>query len=200
MKNKIPDMLDMVFDLKGGFVAEGYAFALWDEVVNILPWIDAEELAGILPLRGSASGEIMLLSLRSKLVLRLPAELAAQAEALSGQELNLGSGSLHVGAFTERALQPYTTLHAHLVEGEEDEETFLDGVAARLQEMGVACKWICGKHHTVRGTGQVLSGFSLVLHDLKPDDSLQIQRAGLGGSRRFGCGIFVPYKAISGLD
>ncbi len=192
-------MVDMVFDLKGGFVSEGYAFTLWDEVANILPWIDDEEFAGLLPLRGSASGEVLLLSLRSKLVLRLPTELAAQAGALSGHELNVGSGTLRVGAVTERALQPYTTLHAHLVEGEEDEEMFLAGVAARLQEMGIACKWICGKYHTVRGAGQAMSGFSLVLHDLKPEDSLQVQRAGLGGSRRFGCGIFVPYKAISGL-
>jgi len=199
MANKTPDMIDLAFDLKGKFVPVGYAFALWHEVVRILPWLDVEETSGILPLRGSASGENMLLANRAKLVLRLPAELVAQAGMLSGQALNVGSGLLRVGAYTERALQPYTTLHAHLVEGEEGEELFLAGVAARLHEMGVACKWICGKHHTVKGAGQTLSGFSLVLHDLEPDESLQVQRVGLGGSRRFGCGIFVPYKTISGL-
>jgi len=200
MENRIPDMIDMVFGLEGSFVTEGYVFPLWDEVVNILPWIEDREQAGILPLRGSVSGEVMLLSRRSKLVLRVPVELAAQARALSGQELNVGSGTLRVGAAIERALQPYTTLHAHLVEGAEDEAVFLSGVATRLQEIGVACKWICGKRNTIEGAGQALSGFSLVLHDLKPDDSLQIQRVGLGGNRRFGCGIFVPYKTISGLD
>jgi len=193
-------MTDLVFYLKGSFVPEGYAFALWDEVARILPWLAAEEQAGILPLRGSASGEGMLLAKRAKLVLRLPMERAAQAGILAGQELNVGSGVLQVGMAMERPLQPYTTLHAHLVESAEEEEMFLADVAVQLQELGIVCKWICGKHHTVKGAGQSLSGYSLVLHDLKPDASLLVQRAGLGGSRHFGCGIFVPYKAISGLD
>ncbi len=200
MENRISDMIDLAFNLKGSFVPEGYSFALWNEIVRILPWLDAEELAGILPLRGSANGEGMLLAQRAKLVLRLPAELAAHAGALSGQELNIGPSVLQVGAFTERPLQPYTTLHAHQVESGEDEEIFLAGVAARLQEMGITCKWICGKYHTVTGAGKSMSGYSLVLHNLKPHESLQVQRAGLGGSRHFGCGIFIPYKDISGLD
>jgi len=200
MGNSIPDMVDMAFDLKGGYVPAGYVFALWNEVVRILPWLDAEVSAGILPLRGSHSGNGLLLAKRSKLVLRLPAGLAAQAMPLSGQRLNLGRDELQVGEGQERLLQPHATLHANLVEGADDEEAFIADVAARLQEMGVACKWICGQHHTATGAGQSLSGYSLVLHDLKPDASLHVQRVGLGGSRRFGCGIFVPYKDISGLD
>lgn len=200
MENNFPDMLDLVFELKGSFVPEGYAFDLWGEVVRILPWLEAEELAGIVPLRGSQSEGGMLLARRAKLVLRLPAVRAAQAVLLSGQELVVDAGILRVGAVTERPLQPYTTLHAHLVESAEDEERFLAGVAGQLQEMGIACKWICGKRHTIKSAGQSLDGYSLVLHDLKPEASLLMQRAGLGGKRRFGCGLFMPYKEISGLD
>ena len=200
MESDIPEMIDLVFDLKGSFVPEGYPFTLWNEVVCILPWLDAEDLAGILPLRGSTSAEGKLLAKRSKLVLRLPIMHAARAAQLSGQELHIGSGVLRVGAVKERPLQPYTTLHSHQVESAEEEEIFLAGVAARLQELNVSGKWICGKRHTVKGAEQSLNGYSLVLHDLKPEDSLKIQRLGLGQNRRFGCGIFVPYKAISGLD
>ena len=200
MENNIPEMIDMVFDLKGSFVPVGYVFKLWDEIVRILPWLDAEDGAGVLPLRGSESAEGKLLAKRAKLVLRLPVERSLQAGTLSGQELSVGSSVLRVGGCIARALQPYTTLHAHQVESGEEEEAFLSGVSGQLKGMGVACKWICGKRHTVTGTGQSLSGYSLVLHDLKPEESLQVQRVGLGGSRRFGCGIFVPYKAISGLD
>lgn len=193
-------MIDLAFEVRGGPVPKGYAFALWHEVVRILPWLDAEERAGILSLRGAASAEGMLLAQRAKLVLRLPAGLAGQALALSGQQLNIGSGVLSVGMSTERPLQPHTTLHAHMVESAEEEVRFLAGVAEQLQKMQITCKWICGKHLTVMGSGRSLSGYSLVLHDLKPDESLQVQRAGLGGSRHFGCGIFIPYKAITGLD
>ena len=198
--NRAPDMLDIAFDLQGSFVPAGYAFALWDEVVRCLPWLDAEEFAGILPLRAAASGENMLLPQRAKLVLRLPAELAPQAMALSGQELDVEGSMLRVGKAREKSLQPYPTLHAQLVESNSEEEVFIADMAGQLQEMGVACKLICGKRHTIAGAKQSVVGYSLVLHDLKPDGSLQIQRTGLGGKRRFGCGIFVPYKSISGLS
>ena len=193
-------MIDKVFEIKGGLVSGSYVFDLWNETVRILPWLDAEEMAGILPLRGSVTEGGLLLSLRSKLVLRLPVELAVKADGLAGQELHVGNSVLHLGAAAERRLQPYTTLHAKLVKSEEDEETFLDTVAIRLQEMGISCKWICGKRQTITGTVQNLPGYSLVLHDLNPANSLQIQRVGLGGSRRYGCGIFVPYKTISDLN
>ena len=192
-------MLDIAFDLKGSFVPAGYAFALWDEVVRCLPWLDGEEFAGILPLRAAVSGESMLLPQRTKLVLRLPAKLAPQAMQLSGQELEVEGSVLRVGKAKEKLLQPYPTLHAQLVESSNEEDVFIADMAEQLREMEVACKMICGKHNMVIGTKQSVAGYSLVLHDLKPDASLQIQRTGLGGKRRYGCGIFVPYKAISGL-
>ena len=192
-------MVDIAFDLKGNFVPAGYAFALWGEVVRCLPWLDGEKLAGILPLRAAESGENMLLPQRAKLVLRLPVEFAPQAMRLSGQELNVEGSTLRIGKAREKSLQPYPTLHAQLVESASEEEAFLAGMAGQLREMGITCKLICGKRHTVTSAKRSVAGYSLVLHDLKPEESLQVQRTGLGGERHFGCGIFVPYKAISGL-
>jgi len=186
--------------MKGGFVTENYVFDLWNEAVRILPWLNSEEMAGILPLRGSVSERGLLLSLRSKLVLRLPAEMAVKADVLAGQVLHVGNCVLQLGSVSERRLQPYATLHSKLVKSEESEEIFLDTVAAKLEEMGINCKWICGRSQSIAGAGMNLLGYSLVLHDLNQEDSLQIQRVGLGGSRRYGCGIFVPYKTISDLN
>ena len=193
-------MVDVAFDLEGSRVPNGYAFALWNELVRILPWLDAVDAAGVVPLRGAESDEGILLAKRSKLVLRLPAGMAGQAAALSGRELDLGSGALKVGMAVQRSLQPVATLHSHLVESAGEEEIFLGKMASELAEMEVSCKWICGRSGNISVGGRSLSGYSLVLHDLKPEQSLRVQRAGLGGSRRFGCGIFMPYKTISGLD
>lgn len=192
-------MIDIVFDIEGEFVPEGYAFALWHEVVRCLPWLDAEKLAGILPLRAAESGGNMLLPRRAKLVLRLPVELAPQARLLSGQKLDIEGSLLQVGAAREKPLKPHPTLHAQLVESTCGEEVFMAGIAEQLREMEVFCKMICGKRRTVKGAKRQIAGYSLVLHDLKPEGSLWIQQAGLGGGRRFGCGIFVPHKVISGL-
>lgn len=199
---KIEDqnMIDVVFDLSGSSVPDGYPFMLWSEVVRCLPWLKNEENAGIHPLRGSASGDNTLLSKRTKLILRVPAERADQTVALSGQQLNIDGSILSVGKGKKRQLQAATTLHAHIVESNLGEVEFLAEMKKTLQSMNIACNLICDKHRKVRGGKQSLSGFGLVLHDLKPLPSIQIQRSGLGGARHFGCGIFVPFKTISGLD
>lgn len=194
------DMIDIVFDLDGTSVPEGYPFALWSEVVRCLPWLKQENDAGILPLRGSVSGEHLLLSKRTKLVLRVPMEHAAQAGQLSGKQLKVDGNTLLVGKGKERALQAATTLHSYIVESNLGEIEFLAAMKEKLHEMNIPCNLICDKHRKIRGVNQTLSGFGLVLHDLKPLASLEIQRIGLGGARHFGCGMFVPFKAISGLD
>jgi CRISPR-associated protein Cas6 len=195
-----PNMIDVVFDLDGSSVPESYPYALWSEVLRYLPWLRDEVNAGILPLRGSASGESTLLSRRTKLVLRVPLELAAQTIQLSGKQLDIDGSTLLVGKGKERQLQATTTLHAHLVESNLGEIEFLADMKQKLQAMNISCNLICDKHRKVRSEKQTLSGFGLVLHDLKPAASLQIQSIGLGGARHFGCGIFVPFKAITGLD
>ncbi len=194
------NMIDVVFDLSGSSVPDGYPFILWSEVARCLPWLKDLENAGIHPLRGSTSGDNTLLSKRTKLILRVPAEYADQSSGLSGQQLKIGESMLLVGNSKVRQLQAATTLHAHMVESNLGEIEFLAEMKEKLQSMNIPCNLICDKHRKVRGVKQSLTGFGLVLHDLKPLPSLQIQRNGLGGARHFGCGIFVPFKAISGLD
>lgn len=194
------NMIDVVFDLSGSSVPDGYPFILWSEVVRCLPWLKDLENAGIHPLRGSVSGDNTLLSKRTKLILRVPTEYANQSAGLSGQQLKIGESMLLVGNSKVRQLLAATTLHAHIVESNLGEIEFLAEMKEILQSMNIPCNLICDKQRKVRGVTQTLTGFGLVLHDLKPLPSLQIQRNGLGGARHFGCGIFVPFKAISGLD
>ncbi len=71
---------------------------------------------------------------------------------------------------------------------------------AELARVGVAGKLICGKRHTLPGSAGKVRGYSLVLHDLKPQAALSLQCCGLGEMRHLGCGIFIPYKVIANLD
>lgn len=200
ISTETPAMIDIVFDLAGTSVPVNYPFKLWLEIVRCLPWLEKENSVGILPLRGSISKETLLLSQRTKLVLRIPESLAIEAVHLSGQQLNIDGQVLTVGKSKERPLQPATTLHAYLVESNLSEIEFLADMRKKLHEMNISCNLICDKQREIRGSKQILKGFGLVLHDLKPVASMQMQSLGLGGARRFGCGIFVPFKAITGLD
>lgn len=194
------DMIDVVFDMEGTVVPNHYPFLLWAELLRCLPWLAEEASAGVHPLRGSASGDTTLLSKRTKLILRLPVTRASPAHKLTGQQLNIDGSVLIIGKAREKELQAATTLHAHIVESALSEVEFLADMRAKLQAMKIDCNLICDKFRKISNGNNAVSGFGLVLHDLKLPASLSIQRTGLGGARQLGCGIFVPFKAISGLD
>ncbi len=200
MTEAIPEMIDAVFDVSGDMLPATYPFALWNALVRHVPSLEAEAFVGVIPLRTAASAAGMLLPKRAKLTLRLPATLAAHATSLSGRQLDIEGSTLRLGNGKLRKIQPYSTLHAHLVTGVENEVEFLEGAAARLAELGIFGKLICGMRNRMIAPDRTIHGYSLVIHDLKPDGSLRLQYTGLGADRRFGCGIFVPYKAISDLD
>lgn len=200
MTDAIPRMIDAIFDVSGETLPASYPFALWNALVRRVPALEADARVGVIPLRAAASEAGMLLPKRAKLVLRLPDTLSAHSMSLSGQRLDIDGRTLQLGNGKLREIQSYATLHAHLVTGVEDEVQFLEDVTARLSELGIAGKLICGMRNSMMAQDRSIHGYSLVIHDLKPDDSLRLQCTGLGADRRFGCGIFIPYKVITDLD
>jgi len=200
MSAAVPEMIDAVFDISGDCIPANYPFALWHALARLVPELAAGTSVGVLPLRTAGSAAGMLLPRRAKLVLRLPAALGGKVEALAGRELDLGGSSpLSLGAGRLREIQPYPTIHAHLVVGTEDEVAFMAGVSADLAVLGITASLICGRRNSLVDGDRGIHGFSLVIHDLKPEDSLRLLYTGLGGERRYGCGVFVPYKVISDL-
>ena len=200
MADTIPEMIDAVFDISAESLPASYPFALWDALARHAPTLAEHDAIGVLPLKTAHSAGAMLLPKRAKLVLRVPANLAARIEHLAGKSLVVDDTTVQLGDGKLRQLQPYPTLHAHLVTGHEDETVFLQEVAVRLAELGIIGKLICGMRNRMDAPDRTIHGYSLVIHDLKPDASLRLQYSGLGAERRYGCGIFVPYKAISDLD
>ncbi len=191
----------MVFDLESTTLPSTYPFALWKALLRHSPQLTTEKFVGILPLRATENKEGIFLTKRTKLVLRLPVAVAELiAASLSGSTLQLGFNSLPIGNYKSRAILPFPTLHGQLVMGDNDEVLFMEDIKKQLSEMEITANLICGKRHAINDEQQSIQGYSLVIHDLKPDASLQLQYAGLGGNRQFGCGIFIPYKVISGLS
>jgi CRISPR-associated protein Cas6 len=193
-------MLDLAFDVSGTTPPADYPFALWAALLDLAPRLAEEESAGVLPLR-LPEHVAELLPRRAKLTLRIPAALAEELTvALSGAQLDMASGPLQLGMGRPRTITAYPTVHAHHVASDEDEPAFMESVRAQLDEMRIACNLICGLRHRIGDEARSIAGYSLVVHDLKSEASLRLQYAGLGESRQYGCGIFVPYKAITGLN
>lgn len=194
-----PQAIDVQFDLAGAEVPLDHAEILYRELVRHLPWLEGLPGAGVHPIHGALSGrnDNMVLNRRVKLVLRLPVERVEAARALCGQALELGAGTVRIGAAKTRPLRPYTTLYAHfVVTGQTDEVAFLEAIARDLEALGAQAGLIPGKRRTMRAFGREVSGYSLMLHDVELVQSIRIQEQGLGLYRSHGCGLFIPHKSI----
>ncbi len=189
--------VDVVFGLEGTSLPPEYAYDLWCEVLRRLPWLADEAGAGIHPLKTSTGGQsVALLARRAKLVLRVPERRTGDALALAGSMLDVGAG-LAVSEGAAKSLHPWHTLHAQRVAtGARDEAAFGDEVARWLAARAVVCEFITGRRRTQRAGTREIAGFSVVLHGVKPADSLPLQFEGMGGERGLGWGLFVPYKSI----
>lgn len=196
------DAIDLVFALRGRAVMADYADRLRGELVRCLPWLAEEVRAGVHPLGGLSEGVgEHYLSGRSKLTLRVPRERVEQAQALSGQRLDLG-GTAEVGNLSLRELSPAAVLYSSFVSyGMADEAVFMTECHREVEGLGFRhVRLICGKARRSAGDSAEVFGFSLMVHGLSAAESLRLQSSGLGGLRQSGCGIFVPHKSIAAVD
>lgn len=199
--------VDLQFALQGQSIPTDYADALWGAVREILPWLETEALAGIHPLSGlSPCSDGWYLARRSRLTLRLARQQVTDANALVGKRLNLEGNALEVGAAQVRDLLHAPVLHAKFVAfGRAGatlvaEEAFRAACEAELAALGVKPRLLCGKSRQVSTQQGMLTGFSVVLYELRADAALLLQRQGLGNERKHGCGIFVPHKSAAAFE
>jgi CRISPR-associated protein Cas6 len=201
MSEGASDTVDVAFGLDGMTLPADYSFALMCEVVRCLPWLAGEPEAGIHPIRGARTDYgVVLLPRRAKLVLRLPERRVADSLALAGQQLEIAGKMLRVRDGSVRRLRPWGALYAHLVTSEDDgEQRFLEHVASRLVTLETPAQPVCGRRHTLRTDEGEIVCFSLMLHTLAPEHSIRVQCVGIGGSRKLGCGIFVPHRLAAAV-
>ncbi len=198
----MPEVVDVAFVLKGGTIPSDHGWSLYRLLAEQLAWLDADETAGVHPIRGARSGNgaaELYVGGRGRLMLRLQRERAQLAFALSGTRLDLGEG-VEIGAPQLRTLFAHSTLYSRFVAAESDDEVeFLHSVNAELQQAGIACKVVLGKLRRADGAGAQMPGFSVMLHELSPEHSLAMQQTGLGTGRKLGCGIFVPHRSAAAV-
>jgi CRISPR-associated protein Cas6 len=205
------EVVDLAFALTGRTLPVDHAHPLYAALTEALPWLADERDAGVHTIHVAASqngwyrpeggaGGVLHVSRRTRLTLRLRGNRIEDARGLTGRTLEVGGHPLTVGDATVRALAPLATLFARQVTSAvgESEEAFLDSVAKDLRLLGVRPrKLLCGKTSEVRTPQGALLTRSLMVADLDRAESLALQRQGLRGERKLGCGLFVPHKGIA---
>ncbi len=197
-----PHMIDLQFDLIGTTIPADNAQLLSDAILKRLPWLGEHAGAGIQHLKGAEtnSGDATLnINRRAKMFMRVPKARVDDMQMLCGQTLDLQGQPLQIGNFKTRAFTPFANIYAHFVDtGSAGEEQFVQEVMRELDgHFKLRCGFICGKQQTLQSASGPLYGYSLMLHDVPPHKSLQIQDEGLGRNRLLGCGIFIPHKSIA---
>lgn len=197
-----PRMIDLQFDLVGTTIPAENAQMLADELLRLLPWLGEDAGTGIQHLKGAETntGDASLnINRRTKMFIRVPKTRVADMQQLVGQSLDLGGHALQIGSFKTREFSPFANIYAHFVDtGSTTEEQFVQDVMRELDSrFQLRCGFICGKQQTLQSASGPLYGHSLMLHDVPPHKSLQLQDEGMGRNRLLGCGIFIPHKSIA---
>ena len=206
------DIVDAVFAISCRCLPVDHAYALSQAVQAALPWFAGEPEAGLHTIHGAASASgwmrpeepeaLLQLSHRAKLALRLPRERLQDAAALSGRTLEVAGWPLGVEALSARPLSRITTLFARTVTfaGAEEETDSVPAATAELGAIGIrASTMLCGRVTALATPARTYQTRSLMLAGLTPEQSLELQRRGLGGERKLGCGLFIPHKDVGDL-
>lgn len=189
--------VDLAFRLNGSTVPVDHGYALYAALSRILPEIHEAKDVGVHPIRGiySGSGELQLADF-SRLVLRLPDEEIRSYLKLAGKKLEVDEHPLSVGVPEIRMLLPVASLRARLVtiKGFLNEEEFLEAAKRQLEQLAVNGQAHLGTRRTFRIKDKQVIGFEMGVSQLTAEESLKLQEQGLGGRRKVGCGVFVPWR------
>ena len=204
-------IVDAVFAIACRCLPVDHAYALQQAIQEALPWFAAEPGAGLHTIHGAASASgwmrpegadaLLQLSHRARLALRLPAHRAQEAAALVGHTLQVAGWPLRVEKMALRPLSRITTLFSRcVVLAADDEAAFVDAATEELGALGIrAQRMVCGRVTPVATPERTYQARSLMLAGLTLEQSLLLQRSGLGAGRKFGCGLFIPHKDIADL-
>jgi CRISPR-associated protein Cas6 len=177
---------------------------------GIVPEAHANRRLGVHPIRGrrDAPGLLTLLP-GSRLRLRVPSEEIAPYLAVAGSMLDLGGHRVRVGIPAVESLTPSARLASRMVtiRNALDPERFLDSVRREMEAISIVglptlvpVPVTAASHageptrRVVRVCGKRVVGYALRVAGLTAEESIRLQENGLGGRRRMGCGVFVPFS------
>jgi CRISPR-associated protein Cas6 len=206
------DVVDIVYQINCRALPVDHAWALSQAVRTVLPWLEEEPTAGVHPIHVADSGngwmrpenadDLLCLSRRTKLVLRVPRARIDAAQTLVGKQLDVAGHALHVDKATLRPLSSITTIFSRYVVSAEglDETAFLQAALQEMAALGVRPKkMLCGIEKVIATPSQSVHTRSLMLAELNQQESVTLQQHGLGPLRHLGCGLFIPHKDIKDL-
>ena len=212
----IPEnIIDVIFTVKGKAVPLDNAYVLSKAIESELPWIAEDDSIGIHQIYGAESGngwlrpendanEVLYLSRRQKLTVRIPKDKLSDIQALTDKTLKLGDFEISIGTSTSRKLSDMNIIFARHVVVEQaglSENEFMEVCVDKIKQMGIQVKkMMCGRERTIYLPDKEIVTRGLMIADLEKMESVRLQEEGLGIGRKLGCGLFLPQKGIDAVN
>ena len=204
-------VVDVSYKIECKQIPTCHAWELSQALYQAMPWIKDEPELGVHQIHGAASGngwerpadgELIHLSKRTRMHLRIPTSRIVEANGLVGKTLDVAGYEVAVGEMVSKSIDPFTTLFARYIVASAgmSEEDFLQWVVDELASRDIkARKLLCGMGHEFEANGEKIGTRSLMIADLDKSTSVLLQEMGIGPHRHFGCGIFIPHKGIKAV-
>ena len=192
-----PAWIQLAWPVQGDRIPADHGYRLYSALVERLPGL--KELGWSLKTINGIPDRQGWVQLGSESWLGVRTELANLElfGSLDGQVLRVGKALVQLGTLTGASLQPCPSLEARLVtikaQYQDQVSPFEFGIALgkALERLGVQAMPVLGERKTLRIKDAAVVGYGVSFADLSPEASLTLQRQGLGGRQRLGCGYFV---------
>ncbi len=210
-------VVDVQFPVRGNLIPVDHGYLLFSSLSHLIPELHGDDGVAVHQINGPLVGNrCRLVTDQSRLTIRLPSERIREILPLAGKSLSVGDHKVEVGVPHTKALVPSARLYSSLVviKGFMEPAPFLE--AARRQLDALEVKGVphlveqmhiqeanrhneTGSHspvlrRTIRIRDKEIVGFALGVEELNAEESILLQEIGIGGRRRFGCGVFVPAR------
>lgn len=188
-------IVDIAFPIQGRKLPYDHGYPLYSALADKVPETHENESLGIFQIPTTSTGDGMgMLQKNATLKLRAPSSLYPTLVQLAGSSLNIDGCRISLGVPSAHPLQPASRAWARLVviKGYTEPEPFREAARSQLDAMEVDGELQVEGRNVVRVKGQSIVGFQLTITRLSNEDCLTLQREGIGGKRRMGCGLFEP--------
>ena len=210
------DVVDMVYNISCRCLPLDHAYSFSEAVADALPWLSSEQQAGIHLIHGAESGngwvrpedpenQLLHLSHRSRMTLRVPRHRIDDAHKLTGQILDIEGHRLEIGKAKVKLFATLPTQFARYVvvpDGidADDEEAFMAHAVEQIRNLDIKVrKLLCGLSHRIQHPQGDLHTRSVMLADLEVEEAVTLQQQGIGQHKMMGCGLFIPHKGIKAV-
>lgn len=182
-----------------------HGYHLFAALSGLLPDLHQNNEIGIHSLRGKyLQNRQLKLRTNSCLVLRTPVERICQLLNLTGKTIQVSQANIRIGVPQVTALVAAPILWSRLViikvagrnAAQLDVPSFRESIEKQLSSYDVIPegKVDIRKRRTLKIKEKVIVGYEVVLENLTAEESLQMQKMGVGGRRHMGCGLFTAYR------